>query len=116
VEVTPLELEGNVHVIQGEGWFDGSNADHFLIVVEQLISKGMARLIIDCSSVNTISSNGFATLLRLSHRARRQGGDLKLAGTHGMVTEALQVTRLDTIFDLYPDVETAATAFNASQD
>ena len=113
VEVNALELDGNIHVIQGEGGLNGSKADQFLTAVEQLIKGGKSRLIVDCSRLHIISSNGFAALLRLSHRARRQEGDLKLAGTHGMVAEALQVTRLDTVFEIYPDVDAAAIAFNS---
>jgi len=112
VDFTHQELDGGIFVLKVDGDLDNSNSEQFLTDVEKLIEGGMTTLIIDCSCMHTITSNGFAVLLRLSHRARKQGGDLKLASPHGMVAQALHTMRLDVIFDVHSDVEQAKNAFS----
>jgi anti-sigma B factor antagonist len=112
VDFTHQELDGGIFVLIVDGDLDNSNSEQFLADVEKLIEGGMSMLIIDCNGMHTITSNGFAVLLRLSHRARKQGGDLKLASPHGMVAQALHMMRLDTVFEVYPDVERARAAFS----
>ena len=111
MEFTYQELDGGIFVLKVDGDLDNSNSEQFLTDVEKLIEGGMTTLIIDCSCMHTITSNGFAVLLRLSHRARKQGGDLKLASPHGMVAQALHLMRLDSVFEVYGDVDQARAAF-----
>jgi len=111
VEFIPLEIDGDIFVLQADGGLDRSNAARFLDDVDALVKNGMSRLIIDCSALQTITSEGFAALLRASHRARRIGGDVKIAGPKGMVAQALHITRLNVVFDVFPDVEHARQAF-----
>jgi anti-sigma B factor antagonist len=112
VDFTHQELDGGIFVLTVDGDLDNSNSEQFLTDVEELVEDGRSKLIIDCNGMHTITSNGFAVLLRLSHRARKKGGDLKLASPHGMVAQALHMMRLDTVFEVYPDVDRARAAFS----
>lgn len=111
MEFIPREIDGDIVVLQADGGLDRSNATSFLESIEGLVKGGMPRVIIDCSTLHTITSDGLAALLRASHRARRAGGDVKIAGAGGMVMQALQITRLNSIFDVYADVNRARAAF-----
>lgn len=111
MELTPIEIDGDIFVLQADGGLDRSNATAFLNDLDSLVKSGMSRLIIDCSTLHTITSDGFAALLRASHRARRVGGDVKIAGPKGMVAQALHITRLNVVFDVFPDVDRARQAF-----
>jgi anti-sigma B factor antagonist len=115
VEFIPIEIDGDVFVLRADGGLDRSNASQFLDNIETLVKDGMSRLIIDCSGLNTITSDGFAALLRASHRARRVGGDVKIAGPKGMVAQALNITRLNVVFDVFANVELARQAFAAQR-
>jgi len=45
---------------------------------------------------------------------KQHGGEVKIAGLHGMVVQVLRLTRLDGIFQLYPDVSQARLAFRGT--
>ncbi|MCH2137170.1 MAG: STAS domain-containing protein [Phycisphaerales bacterium] len=111
MEFIPREIDGDVFVLQADGGLDRTNAAAFLQKIEDLVKGGMNKLIIDCTTLRTITSDGLAALLRASHRARRVGGDVKIAGAGGMVMQALQVTRLNVVFGVYKDVDRARAAF-----
>ena len=49
--------------------------------------------------------------IRLHKRMSRQGGDVKLCAVHGLIPQVLQVTKLDSMIELYPDVNRARLAF-----
>jgi len=44
--------------------------------------------------------------------ARRIGGDIKLANLGNHIREALQITRLVTVFEVFDNVEDAIASFN----
>jgi anti-anti-sigma regulatory factor len=42
---------------------------------------------------------------------KARDAEVRLAGLQGLVAQALHLTRLDTIFELFPDVNAARLAF-----
>lgn len=94
-------------VLGVDGGLDASTAAQFTTEVEQLIEGGITRIIVDCSKLSYLSSAGLAALLRTHSRMARHGGDVRIAGAHGMVAQVLHLTRLDRLLQLYPDVERA---------
>jgi anti-anti-sigma regulatory factor len=46
---------------------------------------------------------------------KRHGGEVKIAGMHGMAAQMLAITRLTTLFAMYPDVNRARLAFRKTQ-
>jgi anti-sigma B factor antagonist len=52
------------------------------------------------------------TLVALYASARRIGGDIKLANLGNHIREALQITRLVTVFEVFDNVEDAIASFN----
>jgi anti-anti-sigma regulatory factor len=44
---------------------------------------------------------------------RRKGGDVRLAGVRGLVTQVLTLAHLDRLFELYPDVERARLSWRS---
>ncbi len=64
-------------------------------------------LIIDLSGVTYMDSSGFSTLLEVNRFLRPMGLSLYLAGANANIQRMLEITRLDTIFDVEDTVETA---------
>ena len=79
--------------------------------IETLVDAGLRHLIIDCTRLTSISSYGLGVLIRLHKRMKTRGGDVKLCGVRGIIPQVLQVTKLDRMFQLYPDVDRARLAF-----
>jgi anti-anti-sigma factor len=70
---------------------------------------------VDCAGLGYVSSLGLGVLVRLHGRMKKHGGEVKIAGMHGMAAQMLAITRLSTLFALYPDVNRARLAFRKTQ-
>jgi anti-sigma B factor antagonist len=66
-------------------------------------------LVVDLSAVTFMDASGLSVLLRADHRARRAGRRLRVAAPTPAISRLLQITLLDSYFDLYPTSQ-AATA------
>ena len=68
----------------------------------------------DLSGVTHIDSTGIGTFMLASFgKVRQAGGELVMAGAgSGVVREGFRVTRLDSVFHFYPDVESAVGALS----
>ena len=89
---------------------NGHEAEALIHEAEAEINRGLRHLVVDCSRLKHVSSQGLGVLIRLHHRLRRRGGDVRLAGGGGAMAEALQMTRLDKVFDTFPSVDAALGA------
>ena len=65
--------------------------------------------IIDMTEVGFMDSSGLATLVEILQLSRRDGGELKLVGVQGRVRSIFEISRLDSIFQIY-DSEAEAMA------
>lgn len=105
------EVEKDVLILRADGGLNADTAEEFVGDLERLADAGIRRIIVDCSSLSTISSYGISVLLRLHKRLKMRGGDVRLASVGGMVMQVLEITRLITIFGIYPDVNRARLSF-----
>lgn len=101
-EAVVVEITGNVDTI---------TADELLATLREAIQSGEARLVGDMSGVSYTSSAGLRALLAAMKEARRQGGDLRLAGVGDKVQKVLQLSGFTSILRLYPDVEAAVASY-----
>jgi len=105
------EIDNDVLILVADGGLNTDTADQFITDLEKLVDAGVRKIIVDCGKLTYISSFGLGVLLRLHKRLQQHGGDVKLASIEGIVPQALQLTRLDKFFEIYPDVNRARLAF-----
>ena len=110
------EVDKDVLVLGADGGINADNAGRFVADLETLVDAGLTKIIVDCTSLEHISSYGIGVLLRLHKRLARHGGDVKLAGVHTGLATVMRITRVDQFFDLYPDVDRARLAFRPRDD
>ena len=79
------------------------------LVVDEL-GKGERKFIIDASGITHVDSTGIGRFISALNHVMQVGGTLVMAGAEGVVREGFHVTRLDTIFQFFPDVEAAKKA------
>ena len=79
--------------------------------MEQKIQQGLRTLIVDCSALTFVNSTGLSTLLLIHNRIRCQHGEVRFFGFTHVVLEVLAITRLDTLFSIDADEESAKGAF-----
>lgn len=76
-------------------------------IITSLLRQGHRKIIVDLSAVTHIDSTGIGRFIAALGRVLETGGTLLMAGATGGVRESFRVTRLDTIFKFYADVESA---------
>jgi anti-sigma B factor antagonist len=68
---------------------------------------GPVNLVIDFSSVHFLSSAVLGLLIRVSKRINENKGRLKLCSISPRIYDIFKITRLDEIFEIYPDAKKA---------
>ncbi|WP_420585977.1 STAS domain-containing protein [Ruegeria sp.] len=70
---------------------------------------GAARVVLDLSGVEFIDSSGLGAIVA-SMKQLGNGRRLDLAGLHPFVEKVFRLTRMDTVFKLYPTLDEALSA------
>ena len=65
------------------------------------------RMVVNLSKVSYMDSSGVASLVKLLSHVRRIGVSMRLAAMTDRVRNVFEITRLDTIFEIYPTEEEA---------
>lgn len=86
--------------IRLQGRFDAFEVDEFRAGIQQLLDGDTHAIAVDLSDVEFIDSTGLAELVRGMKRCRSVGGDLTLHAPSDPVQVILELTRLDTAFEI----------------
>jgi anti-anti-sigma factor len=95
---TVISVEGELHV---------STAPEFSHALNDAIAGGRTSVVLDMTGVGFIDSTGLSVLLNALRRVTRRGGSLAIACANPTVLRLFEITRLDSTFDIEPDVESA---------
>ncbi|AGI67019.1 putative anti-sigma-factor antagonist [Octadecabacter antarcticus 307] len=82
------------------------NAKAFKDEVIALISDGAAQLVIDFKDVSFLDSSGLGALVGILKKIGNRG-DLAVSGLKPDVEQMFRICRMDRVFTVYGDVETA---------
>ena len=69
-------------------------------------------MVLDLRKLTYASSWGLAAMVRVHHHYAVRGGRIAFADLHAAVAKILRISRLDTLFDLYPTVEAAVRSIS----
>lgn len=86
---------------------DAANAAEFKEAIAKTIEAGESRIVLDMTSIAFIDSSGLGALVGVLKRLGSRG-DLALAALQPPVHKALKLTRMDRIFQVFPDPGSAA--------
>jgi anti-sigma B factor antagonist len=70
-----------------------------------------SKVIIDLKGVEYVDSSGFGCFLSVLRAARNNYGVLKFANPEPRVSELLETLHLQTVFQIYSDIETCLMSF-----
>jgi len=105
-DVTIVDVSGRITV--GEGNLVLREA------VSNLIQAGTRKILLNLREVGYVDSSGLGELIKTYTSVRNQGGQLKLVNISKRVNDLLQMTRLQTVFDIQPDEASAIQSFGPS--
>lgn len=104
---------GNVNVLKVIGRLTPDEGDDVLFsTVKQLAEAGEKDFIVDLNSVNYINSSGVGTIIQSYRLAKSKDGDLKILNPSQSVTYIIQVSKLDSIFEVFHDQNAAIASFS----
>jgi len=101
--VTILDLEGKLIL--------GDETHQLGDRIQQLLAQDKTKIVLHLGKVTFIDSAGVGTLVAAFTSARARGGAIKLANPTPKFQEALQVTRMMTIFEVFNSEADALASF-----
>jgi anti-sigma B factor antagonist len=97
--VLPLEGEIDLHV-----------SPRIAASLGAMIDEKPKQLVVDLSKVSYIDSSGLAVLIEAMQTVEGYGGIFALTGLQENVRPIFEIARLDQVFRIYPDVDSALAA------
>ena len=80
--------------------------------INKVFDNSNSKVIIDLKGVEYIDSSGFGCFLSVMKTARNSYGILKFANPEPRVTDLLELLHLNTIFQIYSDMDSCLKSFN----
>jgi anti-anti-sigma factor len=101
--ITILTVEGDLVIGEPESLFKRT--------VTRLIEQGRVQLLVDLSAAGFLDSSGLGSLVRALTMSQKEGGQTKLVGAGPQVRKLLEMTKLDSVFELHDRMESAVSSF-----
>ena len=101
--VTMLTLNGDLVIGEAESTFKKT--------VTRLLEEGRVQLLVDLKGVGFLDSSGLGALVRALTNSQKEGGQTKLVHAGPQIRKLLEMTKLDSVFELHDDLPTAISSF-----
>jgi anti-sigma B factor antagonist len=105
---TPRQTGSNVLPLKGE--IDLHVSPSVTASLNEMIEKKPERVVVDLSEVTYIDSAGLAALIGAMQRVEGYGGKFMLASLQETVRSIFEISRLDQVFQIFPDANAALAA------
>lgn len=79
--------------------------------LRETLEGGAKKLVLDFGLVTHLDSTGIGELVGALALAQEKQAILRLARMPAKIRELLRITRLDTVFDVYEDLDSALASF-----
>ncbi len=95
------------------GEIDSLSAGLIKDKIQSQVESQIYNIVFDMTQVKFMDSAGLGVLVSGLKLCTKNGGDLVLVGLTENVRELFRITRLDTVFKMFPDRQAAAETFNS---
>src|SRR5438046_10471168 len=106
----PMPRKDRPNVLPLEGEIDLHVSPNVSASINMMIEKKPKQLVVDLSSVTYIDSAGLAAFIQAMQKVEAYGGKFALAGLQETVRSIFEISRLDQVFQIFPDVDAALVA------
>lgn len=104
--------DGGVTVVEAVGRIVlGEETNILREQVKELLANGSKNIVLNLAQVDFIDSSGLGALVGLHSTAQAQGAKIRLANITKRFHELLLITKLLTVFDVYPSEAEAVKSF-----
>ena len=109
------ERAGSVTILRMSGRFELDDGDvAFRNYIDRLITEVRIWIVLDLARVSRIDSAGIGMLVSKFLSARKRGGTLKLLHVTAHSGHLLQITRLNSVFEVFEDEAEAVRSFGVA--
>jgi anti-anti-sigma factor len=105
-----VSTQPNVAVIEVAGRIDSNNANQFSDALNNVIAQNHNQLVLDLAGVDYMSSAGLREIVAAAKKLQGKG-ELRLAQPSERVREVLEMTGLDSVFQIFPSQAEAVNSF-----
>ena len=103
---------GNVVILDMHGAISlGESREKFARVMEDLFQEKDRNVLVNFSGINYVDSTGIGELVGYLNKFIENNRQLKLLRPHDRIRKLLEITKLDTMFQIYYDEEEALKSF-----
>jgi anti-sigma B factor antagonist len=102
-DITILTVTGDLVI--------GEPETAFKKTVTRLLEEGRVNFLVDLSAVGFLDSSGLGALVRALTQSQKEGGQTKLLNAGPQIRKLLQMTKLDSVFEIHDDMEAAVSSF-----
>ena len=100
-----VELKEDIAIVTvTAGRLDASIAPELKKVVNDVISEGTSRIMLDLQSVQFMDSSGLGAVIS-SFKLTGQKGEFVICNMNEAVKEIFELTHMDRLFDIYPSAD-----------
>jgi anti-sigma B factor antagonist len=103
----PRPVEDRSKVLPLKGEIDLHVSPSVTAAFDEIIERKPKRLVADLSDVTYIDSAGLAALIQAMQKVEAYGGKFMLAGLQETVRSIFEISRLDQVFQIFPDADAA---------
>jgi anti-sigma B factor antagonist len=107
---TPVPRQHRPNVLPLKGEIDLHVSPALTESLNAMTEKKPERVVIDLSRATYIDSSGLAALILAMQKVEAYGGKFFLTGLHETMRSIFESSRLDQIFQIFPDVDAALAA------
>lgn len=103
--------ENGTKIARLSGRLNAASAPEAKDRLKALVRESSGSLLLDLGELSFIDSSGLAALVSAYKAAAESGGSLKLASLLPQVAQVFSLTRLDSVFETYADVNKALESY-----
>ena len=106
-----IETIGDVDIILISGRLEAANRNELKKAVDARLADRQNKFLLDLGQLEFIDSSGLGCLVSCLRSADKAGGAFKIVSLRDYVAQLFETTRLDRVFEVYPDRDKALKSF-----
>ena len=110
MQIQQRQADG-IDIVALSGEVDINTSPEVRKVFDQLLEAESKKILLNFAQVDYIDSSGLATLVEMLQRLKRFGGMMRLADLSEKVKGLFEITKLDKLFNIFPNEEEALKDF-----
>jgi anti-anti-sigma factor len=111
LEITQREMDGIYLLTLSGRLVLGEESNGVRGTVEQLLSSGASRIVVNLEHVNYVDSAGLGTLIEVHRKTKAKGGRLMLCHLRPNLKQAMTIAGLLPLFETSPTEAAAVASF-----